>query len=195
MPETTLDLSNQVSFNRASIGSLALTIGYVLVFYIRSSTRTTEHQKRDDPEVIKERIKVITIYSFFADFIFIPFLLLASHVYDNYIQVLGILRVFGGWKSDETEVAIDTLKALLLVSILFIGPITNYLYFEQQEIRQKLNFNTNVFAILNVLFQNLKINICSVQGLRNFVVGPLTEELVFRSGILSLYLSSNVSKG
>lgn len=73
------------------------------------------------------------------------------------------------------------LSPLLLTSTLFLGPL--YVCFLDQELpgQRMFNYSTMVRARWD-----------NVWGLRNYVVGPLTEEVVFRACILSLHYFAGI---
>lgn len=74
----------------------------------------------------------------------------------------------------------DTIKSVLLVAILFAGPL-----FERAIVEGEWT-TWGPKTIKQTVFDDLI-------GWRNLVVGPLSEELVFRSLAISLYLLAQAS--
>lgn len=201
MPHITLGSHDHLSLFSAFATSLVLVTGYVAALYIRPSTRPSATTNRNDTAVIRERIKIITIYSIIGNFGIVPAVFLWSNVYDNYFNAAGTLRIFWGWRSGILEVIIDCVKGLLLTSILFIGPIVNYLYFDRQDelqfirsINPSPRLHVKGYLTRGKLEFDLREKIATERGLRNFLFGPLTEEFIFRSGLIAIFLSSKVSE-
>ncbi|SPO31734.1 related to CAAX prenyl protease 2 [Ustilago trichophora] len=74
------------------------------------------------------------------------------------------------------------LSPLLLTSLLFLGPL--YITYLSSELPFQRHFSFHRDVILKFT---------SLPGLRNFLIGPLTEELVFRSCILTPFFFSDLS--
>lgn len=195
--------THRVPFLNTSLYSLALTTGYVGVLYLRKATRPSKQVRRDDQSVIIERLKSISIFTLLATFVFIPFVLVYENAYDNYFHAAATLRIFWGWSTqssdflDRTEVVFslifDCLKSLMLVSILFAGPLVDFFYFERLETALRIAQTPTFLQIWAMVKDDFKAQAMSLFGVRNFLVGPITEEFVFRSGILALHLASNIS--
>ncbi|SNX87971.1 related to CAAX prenyl protease 2 [Melanopsichium pennsylvanicum] len=71
---------------------------------------------------------------------------------------------------------------LLLTSLLFLGPITVSFLDRQLPFQRFFSFH-----------RDLVEKVTTLAGIRNFLVGPITEELVFRTAILTTLLFSGVS--
>lgn len=192
---------------KACLYSLALTFIYVGVLYIKRSTRPSADVKRDDPSVVKARLTVISIASAVSVLVLVPAVLLLEGVYSTWSEAWASLRIFWGWKLGQggdgpllldivgllALLALDVLKALLLTSVLFIGPLLDFLYFAYQEKSYTLGYGPT-YATLRTVTRDVKAGLSDIYGIRNYVVGPLTEELVFRAGVLALFLASPVSE-
>lgn len=184
------------------------------VLYLRRSTRPSTDVKRDDPNVIKARIAGISVVTVISVFVFVPFVLVAEHVYDNWFMAFASLRILWGWKLGNDNdgdaassgaglvvnllitvmgLTFDSLKALLLTSILFLGPLADCLYFSHQEKSYTLGYGPTR-ATFRILTRDIKDGMSNIFGVRNYIAGPLTEELVFRSGVIALFLASPASR-
>ena len=89
---------------------------------------------------------------------------------------LDILRLFGMYPFHLLDVA----KCLLLVAILFIGPL-----FESGVVEGNWRYWIKPSCAKEAVYDDW-------QGWRNIVVGPASEELVFRSLAISLFLLAKV---
>lgn len=194
---------DRLSVLKATIYSVILTAAYVAVLYLRRSTRPSATINRDDPSVIKARITAISLVTVIAIFVYVPFVLVLEGVYNNWFMASASLRIFWGWKSrgsglpDLVEIVLvlvwDCLKALLLTAVLFMGPIADVLYFSHQERSYTMGYGGS-HATPQGLYNEMKKGLSTIYGVRNYVVGPITEEFVFRAGVIALFLASPCSK-
>lgn len=197
--------TSQLTLLRASLYSFLLTFGYVGILYLRAATRSSkEVDCSSDPNIVRERLKSVTVYTIFAVFLFVPWILIIENVYHTYYHASATLRIFWGWIVQSSEfigwveviffLIYDCLKALLLTSILFAGPLMEVLYFDPQLQAYKLTGSYIPWHKLpSVLYRDAEAILFSLAGLRRLIVGPITEEFVFRSGILAIHLASKVS--
>ncbi|KAK9369520.1 hypothetical protein V1509DRAFT_619702 [Lipomyces kononenkoae] len=146
-----------------------LTIVYVGVLYIHPRTRPSATVSRNDDDVIKSRVVAI----------------LLSSVVSGVITA-WILSKDGG----TTQDALKSLRiwpippvvelfrsSLLITAILFIGPLVEKIVF------------SNGWKYLRA---DVEIALTGWIGLRNYIIGPLTEEFVFRACIVSIELASGM---
>lgn len=91
------------------------------------------------------------------------------------LQLLQILKLFGWYPVS----LLDTLKVVVLVAILFAGPLFESCIAEGGW-RDWIRFDG--------VYQTMT----SYVGWRNYIVGPFTEELIWRSLIVSLHLFARV---
>ncbi|ORY97723.1 hypothetical protein BCR43DRAFT_490250 [Syncephalastrum racemosum] len=142
--------------NVACIGFASLYVGGFYVF------RTAHpNLSRNDPAVITERIKAVLAASALTALLV---WLSTSNTYPLYERLgLGFGTVQG------------LLSPLLLVAVLFLGPLV-HLGFERSLPFQK-GFNWR---------DQLQDTFGTVVGLRNYVVGPATEEWVFRACVITV---------
>lgn len=148
--------------------TISLTFLYIAPFYISPTLKTTPVNSRDSPNVIRARVKAVGGTGLIS-------VLAAIYLFTVYgqdsprdiIRLLGIAPVFFD----------DILKTLALVAILFVGPLYESLIVdgEWREFTPK-NFKHNFYD--------------SWVGYRNHVVAPISEEIIFRSLTISMFLSA-----
>ncbi|KAF2428113.1 prenyl protein peptidase [Tothia fuscella] len=151
--------------------SVAFTTLYVLPFYLSKSTRPSPSVNRDAPSVIRARTRAVTSACILTTIIDI----LIINQYGK-STLLETVRLLGWWPIDVLAIG----KTLLLCSILFIGPLFEAGIVEggwRHWIR-----GTHVRETLS-----------SWTGYRALVVGPVTEEIVFRSVLIPLHLLAKMS--
>ncbi|KAL7274625.1 CAAX prenyl protease [Rhizina undulata] len=151
----------------ASLFSVIYTISYVGVLYISPLSRPSPNLPRDTPSVIRIRIRAVTIVSILC-------LLLTS--------VIDHLTTTSSWKETASRLGcwpvtprtiLDILRSLLLVAVLFAGPLL-----------ERLCFEGGWRGLPEQAYYMLK----SWMGWRNFVAAPFTEEIVFRACMVPLQL-------
>ena len=143
----------------------------MLPFYLSSATRPSPTLSRDSPSVIRARIRAITFSCIASSLITIYILAQLDH--DG---PADILRQLGWWPLHLISLA----KTLLLCSILFAGPL-----FEAAIIKGRLTH-----WIRGTYFRE---TFASWTGWRNYVAGPVSEELVFRSLVIPLHILAHIS--
>lgn len=124
---------------------------------------------RDAPSVIQARIRTVTTTVTVATITTFYFL----HE-KGQLSVSTSLHFLGLWPISPLAV----LEPLLLTFLLFLGPL-----FEDVVLRGSLTPLSNTWT-------QLVTSLSSSIGYRNYIAGPLTEELLFRSTILPLHLLS-----
>ncbi|KAF2840265.1 Abi-domain-containing protein [Patellaria atrata CBS 101060] len=155
----------------AAVLSILFTIIYVLPFYLSKATRPSPQLHRDAPSVIRARIRAV-----WTSCILTSILTLYVIIQHGHAEPLDALKLLGWWPIAPLEIG----KALLLVSILFIGPL-----FERGIAEGEWRHWLKGHYISEVLGAWI--------GWRNFVAGPITEELLFRSLLIPLHLLSHHS--
>ncbi|KAI9881419.1 MAG: hypothetical protein M1830_003426 [Pleopsidium flavum] len=160
-----------ISAQSAAILSIAYTLLYVIPFYLSTTTRPSPLLSRDAPSVIRARIRAVTIS------------VLISSIATLYIIVnlgkatpLESLRLLGWWPIAPLEIA----KSLILTTLLFAGPLFEK-GFAEGEWKDWIRG------------RRISETLSSWIGWRNYVAGPITEELVFRSLLIPLHLLAHVS--
>lgn len=149
---------------------MLFTALYVAPFYLSSTLRASPLASRDSPAVIRARVRAVAL-SCLASTIVAVYLI----VHYGHATATDVLRLLGIWPVALLDIA----KALALVSILFVGPI-----YEALVVEGGLR-DISPAAIKETFFD-------SWTGYRNHLVAPVSEELVFRSLVISLYLLAKV---
>ncbi|KAJ5753745.1 uncharacterized protein N7511_007898 [Penicillium nucicola] len=162
-------LSNQT----VALFSVLLTLLYVVPFYLSPTTRPSPSLSRDAPSVIRARIRTVT-----GSCIFSSGIVLWLAVEEGNTSLAAGLRLLGWWPVGVLEVV----RTLLLTAILFTGPL-----FERGIVEGEWR----------VWFRRSKLSesLGGWIGWRNYVAGPITEEVMFRSAIIPLYLLAQESPG
>ncbi|PWY79230.1 CaaX prenyl proteinase Rce1 [Aspergillus heteromorphus CBS 117.55] len=162
-----------ISPQTAAFFSVFLTLVYVVPFYVNSTTRPSPTLSRDAPSVIRARIRAVT-----SSCIISTLAVLWLIVGQDDTSLPEALHSLGWWPVSLA----DILRSLLLTAILFSGPL-----FErgiaEGEWREWVR-GGRVTAVLR-----------SWMGWRNYVAGPITEEVMFRSAIIPLHLIAKVNPG
>ncbi|MCJ1286546.1 hypothetical protein MMC26_005892 [Xylographa opegraphella] len=151
-----------ISARTAAALSITYTALYVLPFYLSSLTRPSPDLPRDSPSVIRARVRLVTLSCTICSVITICILSFHAHV-----PRLRILKLLGWYPIDIA----GTAKPLLLTALLFAGPL-----FEKGVVEGRWKEwmrGRRLYECLN-----------SWIGWRNYVAGPFTEELLFRSLLL-----------
>ncbi|CEP13839.1 hypothetical protein [Parasitella parasitica] len=151
----------------ANLVCIGFTLIYVAGFYIFRIPGN-----RNDPPVILARMKAVTVASFVSASV-VWYLVQAIEAEESAATVLGLTQ----------PLEVSCLKPLLLTVILFLGPLS-VMFFDQELPFQKcFSFKRDV-----------KMNLLSLIGQRNYVVAPLTEEFVFRACIIAVLNQAHYSK-
>ncbi|KAF4628741.1 hypothetical protein G7Y89_g9411 [Cudoniella acicularis] len=160
-----------MSTNAAVALLVVYTLVYVLPFYISSTIRPSPNLSRDAPSVIRGRIASVTSSCIICSII--TFVILCSIVENgNPLQALHSM----GWFPIGF---VETVKTVGLTAILFVGPL-----FEAGIAEGGWRDWVRLRG-LNVISGWI--------GYRNFVAGPITEEVLFRSASVPLLLLSHTS--
>ena len=148
------------------------TIFYIIPFYLSSSLRISSRVSRNSPSTIKARAESVWTICAACSAITISILSLAgsASLYDI-VRSLGLFPIS----------LVDIGKCLVLISVLFAGPL-----FEEGIVEGNWRYwlRWDVFRWTAI---------DDWVGWRNLVVGPVSEELVFRSLSVSLFLLAQVS--
>jgi prenyl protein peptidase len=147
------------------------TLLYVAPFYVVRSLRAHAGQSRDSDSLIKARIRAITFSCLACGVISTTIITQVEHA-----SPLHALHMFGLWPVNTIGVA----KTILLVSILFIGPL-----FEGAFAEKRLGEWLNGSAFRETF--------SSWIGWRNFIAGPVSEEILFRSFMIPLHILAGIS--
>ncbi|KAK9325866.1 hypothetical protein V1517DRAFT_125464 [Lipomyces orientalis] len=149
----------------------ALTLLYVGVLYVHPRTRPSVTASRDDDDVIKARVAAISLSSVFSGLATAWILSSDGSMSSEYI--LTSLRIW------PIPPAMELFRSSLLITgVLFIGPLV-----------EKIVFSNG----WKYLMTDTEIALTGWIGRRNYIIGPLTEEFVFRVCIVSIELASGMS--
>ncbi|KAI5207850.1 CaaX prenyl proteinase Rce1 [Aureobasidium subglaciale] len=146
--------------------TVLFTIIYIAPFYLSPTLRSNSIANRNTPSVIKARIRAV-IWSCVASVVVTVSVL----CFKGHVALTGVFHLLGVYPIN----ILDTAKSFLLVAILFAGPL-----FERAIIEGEWR-TWGGAAIKETVWDDLI-------GWRNLVVGPVSEELVFRSLAVSLFV-------
>ena len=140
---------------------------YVSPFYLNPAIRPSATLRRDDPQVILSRTRSVIFSTSLC--------LLATYGILAFVptggSLLTSLHVMGLYPLSLTS----GVSTLLLTMILFLGPLFEHLICHGQ---WRYLLNIRGYASIWTDLANY----------RNLVVGPISEELLFRSAALPLFL-------
>ncbi|PGH10745.1 hypothetical protein AJ80_07395, partial [Polytolypa hystricis UAMH7299] len=144
---------------------------YVAPFYLSPATRPSPTLTRDAPSVIKARIRAVT-----TSCIVCSTAVFCLIIYKGNLPPLEALRLLGWFPVSLLDVG----KSLLLTALLFMGPV-----FERGIAEGGWRRWISAYEWTECLSGWI--------GWRNFVAGPITEEVIFRSVITPLHLMAEFS--
>lgn len=166
----------------AYILQLYISASYVVPLYTTSKDSLNFKTKRDDPRIIMMRMKRLSLMMS-VNLILIPSLetllgLNEMTVVQNFLN-LGLLPGF----QYSTRPSFDIhntfegiTKSLWLVSLLFVGPLSdNLIYY---------------FLRPRALLVEFRDEFWNLWSFRNFCFAPLTEEIFYTSMLLNIYLAT-----
>ncbi|KAK9239117.1 CAAX protease self-immunity-domain-containing protein [Lipomyces kononenkoae] len=147
-----------------------LTLLYVGVLYIHPRTRPSATVSRNDDDVIKTRVIAILFSSVLSGVVTAWLLSKDGSRTQDALKLLGIWPI---------PPAMELFRSsLLITAILFIGPLADKIVFSKG---------------WKYLRADIEVALTGWIGLRNYIIGPLTEEFVFRACIVSVELASGMS--
>jgi len=150
---------------------IAYTVIYVAPFYLSSTTRPSPTLSRDAPSVIRGRIRSVTTTCIICSLF--TFVLLSSLENGSPFKSIHLM----GWFPIGI---LEALKSVGLTAILFLGPLF------ESGIAEGGWRNW-------IRLRGLNTVISGWIGWRNFVAGPITEEVLFRSASVPLLLLARTS--
>ncbi|KAF1990595.1 CaaX prenyl proteinase Rce1 [Aulographum hederae CBS 113979] len=152
----------------AALLSVLYTFIYVAPFYLDKSTRTSSTLSRNAPSLIRARIRAVT-------FACITCALITVFVLQNYghHDFYTSLHLLGWYPFSFSDIG----KVILLVAILFAGPLLEKTIFESEWEEW-------------ITFSYWSYTLGSLPGIRDLIAGPVSEELLFRSVLIPLHLLS-----
>ncbi|KAJ3763690.1 hypothetical protein EV360DRAFT_33071 [Lentinula raphanica] len=137
----------------------------------RERLRGNNERWRDDPDVIKARIIAVST----ATVICVAVVCWITRSIPIALALLGL------WPSLPTSISSlqHVVAPHLVTPLLFLGPLYAKYLSSFSRNRRRGNLSTRTRELF-----------CNLTGLRNYVVAPITEEVVFRACVLSMYLLS-----
>ncbi|ORX50689.1 Abi-domain-containing protein [Piromyces finnis] len=155
----------------------ALIICFLLSSFFVGSLYFFDRKKqlklsRDHPEVIKKRIISISIVCVVSPLFLVLYYyfrnVFEANSFDFFLKTMGITY-------HNTIIGIGI--GLLLVLLIYIGPMV-VMYIQEEMPFQNNNYKSITFSIYEI---------------RNIVVGPISEEFIFRSCMISVCYLANFS--
>ncbi|KAA1466718.1 hypothetical protein DENSPDRAFT_791617 [Dentipellis sp. KUC8613] len=177
-----------LTLSRAHLLNLFFTLGYVAPLYLTKYSRPSRtHQVngnrplnerwRDHPNVIRTRLLSVTIST--AVCLYYVHSLITSKAAEK--------GTVSGWDASLPRLGLvfstDTLLAYLVTPALFLGPLYVRYIGSELPFMSRWSFRKDVIE-----------RVFTWQGIRNYIVGPATEELVWRSSILAVYHLAGASR-
>lgn len=162
--------------------SVYVSTSYVAAIHTTSKGFEDYPSGRDDPRVIKRRMKGISRIMM-LNMILVPLLIhtLGSpnneHSFKDAFLNLGLIP--GRYRDGHWDLITyigDVCKSIALIALLYVGPLTDSLLYY-------------VFVPDNFVLKDIKNEIFSIWGIRNYLFAPLTEELFYTSMLMNTYLS------
>lgn len=162
------------TLSHALVLSMIVAASYVVAFQSFKPAHIIG-KDRNDPTVIYHRIWRISLLCIVLVF-GVPWLLEVfydnwQHSYASTLVSYGLLP--GCTKTNDfTLDLVNILKAIGLISVLYVGPIADYLI--------KSRFN------LGIVLRDFASEFLQLDGFRDHVFAPITEEIIYRSIIVNL---------
>lgn len=160
---------------------LYISTSYVAVLYVSSKEAANYKIKRDDPRVIKSRIKKLSMVML-INIILVPYIQysLGSNYVSTYSEAILNLGIVPGRQlttgRDLLLYINNIFSLMILIAQLFIGPLTDSLLY------YVFTKGRTLYTDFNELFDN-------IWGMRNYVFAPITEELFYTSMLLTTYIA------
>ncbi|KAI5855595.1 CaaX protease [Durotheca rogersii] len=165
-----------ISTRTAVLLLVLYTFAYVAPFYLSPRTRPSLTLSRDAPSVIRARTASVSLSCALCSFTTFVILTFGYGGQAPAATVPEALHALGYWPVGLREAAC----CLLLTTLLFVGPLFETLVVDG--------------GWRDLLALRLVSRVCSEWTTwRNIVVGPLTEEILFRSASVPLLLLSGAS--
>ncbi|TPX70914.1 hypothetical protein SpCBS45565_g01399 [Spizellomyces sp. 'palustris'] len=154
------------------LACLLLTLTFVGSFYVFRG-RIPRHVPRDDPRVVRRRF-VAAAGTCAVGFVSAGFVLSSVDIVPPGTQGLPVLLAHLGLRMKGLLPA--AILPLCLTMALFLGPLAVDFIAESLPFQKKFSFQQHLFDKSN-----------DILAWRNYIVGPLTEEFVFRACMVPLF--------
>ncbi|KAG6336859.1 hypothetical protein ID866_2217 [Astraeus odoratus] len=136
-----------------------------------------KHERwRDDPDVIRARLVAVSSATVLCCVVAST---LVRSLLDGVSDHLVVIR----WTLTYLGVTPPGVLSLLITPCLFLGPLYACFVLETLPLQKNWSFQEDVVSVF-----------FSIAGIRNYVVAPITEEIVFRACVLSGYHLANTSR-
>ena len=160
-----------ISQNEALFCELLFTLLYVAPFYLSATLRSTPLHSRDAPTVIRARVRAVGLTCVACTLLTVYILAIPGGATPQ-----EVLRLLGLWPVNP----IDVVRVLGLVTVLFTCS-------QYEELLVNSGWREWSFSA----FREATFN--SWTGYRNLIIAPMSEEWVFRSLAIPLFLLAKTS--
>ena len=168
----------------ALIASFGMCAAYVGCLYVCASHQTKNGRRgpdRDDPSVIKERFARVGVACLIGPAI--AFAAVAIPSSSTCSLTVSPLQWFGLVAADVRTLLLATFLPLVLTMVLFIGPL--FMAYLDRDPSQ---------GVLSMISESLS-ELSDLKTVRNLVVGPISEEWVFRACMCPLLHAAGLGDG
>lgn len=159
-----------------------ISCSYVFVLYLASREAAKYRTKRDDPRVIKKRMRNL-IGVMVINLFVVP--LIQSRYGSNYNNVsyieaflnIGVIPghyITGEW--DILSYILDIVKTIGLISLLYISQLVDLVLYY-------------IVTRFETLITDVIEQFNNIWGVRNYIFAPCTEEIFYTSMLLTTYLA------
>lgn len=164
------DATPIISPTTALLCALFFTLLYLAPFYLSPALRTSSLNSRDAPSIIRARTRAVGLTCVACTFIAVALLVIYGHATPR-----DVLRLLGIWP----VVALDIFKTIALLAVLFVGPLYESLLVDGDW------RSWSPSSLKEAVWDRWT-------GYRNLIIAPVSEELVFRSLVIAIYLLAKV---
>lgn len=164
----------------AFLVSLYVAVSYVAAIYTTSRDLEDYPSGRDDPRVIRRRMKRITLVVL-VNMLVVPWLISRYGDEVSFTEAVLNLGVVPGYrrnrKWDLVGYVQEICRAISLIALLYVGPLTDAVlyYLLVPGKHWYADFGEEMF---------------NIWGFRNYVFAPITEEIVYTSMLVNIYTST-----
>ncbi|WPH04054.1 Hypothetical protein R9X50_00693800 [Acrodontium crateriforme] len=169
-PAAQADAAPLLSPSTALFSALLFTLLYLAPFYLSPALRTSSLQSRDAPSIIRARSRAVALACMACTMIAVVVLTTHGHA-----SPFDVLHLLGIWP----VVALDVVKTIVLLAVLFIGPLYESLLVDGDWC------SWSPSSLKEAVWDRWT-------GYRNLIIAPVSEELVFRSLVIAMYLLAKV---
>lgn len=164
----------------AFLFSLYVSISYVAAIYSTSHDLQDYPSGRDDPRVIRRRMKRILLVML-TNLLVVPWVIArygdaeTDLSFSEVFLRLGLIPgYYGAGRWDIVGYLQDVCRAIAFIALLYVGPMIDaFLYY--------------VLVPEKHLYTDLKDEFCNIWGLRNYVFAPVSEEIMYTSMLVNIY--------